>query len=86
MLEESEALTRTLGGTFLRRRSDSATDQVLHEIEAQRITQVVLGQAHRSRARRLAGRGMIDAVLRRARGVDVHVVADAQASASAPGT
>ena len=86
VLEESELLTRTLGGTFLRRRSDSATDQVLHEIEAQRITQVVLGQTHRSRARRLAGPGMIDAVLRRSRGVDVHVVADAQASASAPGT
>ena len=76
MLEEAELLTKTLGGTFLRRRSDSATDQVLHEIEAQRITQVVLGQTHRSRARRLAGPGIIDAVLRRSRGVDVHVVAD----------
>jgi two-component system, OmpR family, sensor histidine kinase KdpD len=81
VLDEAELLTRTLGGTFLRRRSDSATDQVLHEIEAQQITQVVLGQTHRSRARRLSGPGMIDAVLRRSRGVDVHVVADASASA-----
>jgi two-component system sensor histidine kinase KdpD len=74
-LDEAELLTRTLGGTFLRRRSDSATDTVLNEIEAQRITQVVLGQTHRSRARRLAGPGMVDAVLKRSHGVDVHVVA-----------
>jgi two-component system sensor histidine kinase KdpD len=76
VLGEAEALTRTLGGTFLRRRSDSPVDQVLQELEAQQITQVVLGQTHRSRVRRLAGRGMIDSVLRRSRGVDVHVVAD----------
>ena len=76
VLDEAEALTRTLGGTFLRRRSDSPVDQVLQELEAQQITQVVLGQTHRSRARRLAGRGMIDTVLRRSHGVDVHVVAD----------
>jgi two-component system sensor histidine kinase KdpD len=82
VLDEAELLTKTLGGTFLRRRSDSATDQVLHEIEAQHITQVVLGQTHRSRARRLAGPGMIDAVLRRSRGVDVHVVADPSRLAS----
>jgi two-component system sensor histidine kinase KdpD len=75
-LDEAELLTQTLGGTFLRRRSDSATEQVLREIEAQRITQVVLGQTHRSRARRLAGPGMIDAVLRRSRGIDVHIVAE----------
>ena len=75
-LDEAELLTQTLGGTFLRRRSDSATEQVLQEIEAHRITQVVLGQTHRSRARRLAGPGMIDAVLRRSHGVDVHIVAD----------
>jgi two-component system sensor histidine kinase KdpD len=76
VLDEAEALTRTLGGTFLRRRSDSPADQVMQELEAQQITQVVLGQTHRSRARRMAGRGMIDTVLRRSRGVDVHVVAD----------
>ena len=76
VLGEAEALTRTLGGTFLRRRSDSPVDQVLQELEAQQISQIVLGQTHRSRARRLAGRGMIDAVLHRSHGVDVHVVAD----------
>ena len=76
VLDEAELLTATLGGTFLRRRSDSAVDAVLHELEAQRITQVVLGQTHRSRARRLAGPGMVEAVLRRSRGVDIHVVAD----------
>jgi two-component system sensor histidine kinase KdpD len=75
-LREAEALTASLGGTFLRRRSDSAAEQVLREIEAQSITQLVVGESRRSRLRRAVSGSFIDAVLRETRGVDVHIVAE----------
>ncbi|MFN8111238.1 MAG: sensor histidine kinase KdpD [Thermoleophilia bacterium] len=55
VLDEAERLTATLGGTFLRRRSDDAAGQLVRELEAQRVTQLVLGVSHRGRLRRLTG-------------------------------
>jgi len=66
----------SLGGTFLRRRSDDAAAQLIRELEAQRVTQVVLGESHRAVWRRITGPSLVDTVLRRSHGVDVHVVAD----------
>jgi two-component system sensor histidine kinase KdpD len=83
-LREAEALTASLGGTFLRRRSDSPAEQVLREIEAQSITQLVIGESQRSRLRRVVSGSFIDTVLRRTRGVDIHIVAEPVAD-DAPG-
>jgi two-component system sensor histidine kinase KdpD len=76
VLDEAERLTTSLGGTFLRRRADDAAEQLIRELVAQRITQVIVGESHRGRLRRLSGPSLVETVLRRSHGVDVHVVAD----------
>ncbi len=76
VLDEAERLTTSLGGTFLRRRADDAAEQLIRELDAQAITQVVVGESRRSRLRRITGPSLIETVLRRSSGVDVHVVAD----------
>jgi two-component system sensor histidine kinase KdpD len=76
VLDEAERLTVSLGGTFLRRRADDAADELVREITAQSITQVVVGASRRGRFRMIGGASLIETVLRRAPGVDVHVVAD----------
>jgi two-component system, OmpR family, sensor histidine kinase KdpD len=76
VLDEAEALTATLGGTFLRRRAEDAGAELIRELEAQRVTQVVLGESRRAGWRRITGPSLIDTVLRRSHGVDVYVVAD----------
>ena len=48
----------------------------MREAEAQAVTQLVLGESHRTGVRALVGRGPIETILRRTRGIDVHVVAD----------
>jgi two-component system sensor histidine kinase KdpD len=48
VLVEAERLTRSAGGIFLRRRADDPAEQLVREIEAQGITQVVLGESRQS--------------------------------------
>jgi two-component system sensor histidine kinase KdpD len=76
VLIEADALTRSLGGTFLRRAGDDAAAEIVREIEAQQVTQLVLGAGRRSGWRTRVRPSTIERVLRGTRGVDVHVVAD----------
>jgi two-component system sensor histidine kinase KdpD len=76
VLLEADSLTRSLGGTFLRRAGDDAAAEIVREIEAQHVTQLVLGAGRRSGWRGRARPSTIERVLRGTRGVDVHVVAD----------
>jgi two-component system sensor histidine kinase KdpD len=76
VLAEAERLTTSAGGIFLRRRADDAADQLVREIAAQGITQVVLGESRQSGLRRLTRQSLIEVVLRRTHGVDVHVIAE----------
>jgi two-component system sensor histidine kinase KdpD len=76
VLREADALTRSLGGTFLRRAGDDAAAEIVREIEAQHATQLVLGAGRRSGWRGRVRPSTIERVLRGTRGVDVHVVAD----------
>ena len=76
VLTDAEALTRSLGGTFLRRAGDDAAAEIVREIEAQHVTQVVLGAGRRSGWRMAVRASTVDKVLRGTHGVDVHVVAD----------
>jgi two-component system sensor histidine kinase KdpD len=76
VLSDADALTRSLGGTFLRRAGDDAAAEIVREIEAQRVTQLVLGAGRRSGWRARVRPSTIERVLRGTRGVDVHVVAD----------
>jgi two-component system, OmpR family, sensor histidine kinase KdpD len=76
VLVDAEALTGSLEGTFLRRAGDDAAAEIVREIEAQHVTQVVLGAGRRSGWRTAMRASTVDRVLRGTRGVDVHVVAD----------
>jgi two-component system, OmpR family, sensor histidine kinase KdpD len=76
VLADADTLTRSLGGTFLRRAGDDAAGEIVREIEAQQVTQVVLGAGRRSGWRSRLRSSTVDRVLQGTRGVDVHVVAD----------
>jgi two-component system, OmpR family, sensor histidine kinase KdpD len=76
VLHDAAVLTASLGGSFLRRRAPDAAAAIVGEIEAQGITQLVLGESKRRGLKGMIGGGPIAIVLRRTRGVDVHVVAD----------
>ena len=74
VLADAEALTRTLGGAFLRRRAENPASEIIREAEAQRITQIVVGKSRRSGLRVRLGGSLVEAVLRGTSGIDVHVV------------
>jgi two-component system sensor histidine kinase KdpD len=76
VLAAAETLTQSLGGTFLRRAGDDAAAEIVREIEAQHVTQLVLGAGRRSGWRSRMRPSTVDRVLRGTRGVDIHVVAD----------
>ena len=76
VLTDAEALTRSLGGIFLRRRADNPAAEIIREARAQRITQIVVGKSRRSPLRTRFGGTLVEAVLRGTSGIDVHVVAD----------
>ena len=76
VLTDAEALTRSLGGVFLRRRADNPAAEIIREARAQRITQIVVGKSRRSPLRTRFGGTLVEAVLRGTSGIDVHVVAD----------
>jgi two-component system, OmpR family, sensor histidine kinase KdpD len=81
LLADAEALTRTLGGVFLRRRAENPASEIIREAEAQRITQIVVGKSRRSGLRVRLGGSLVEAVLRGTSGIDVHVVDDQAARA-----
>ncbi|MDX6598466.1 MAG: two-component system, OmpR family, sensor histidine kinase KdpD, partial [Gaiellales bacterium] len=76
VLADAEALTRSLGGVFLRRRADNPAAEIVREAGAQHITQIVVGKSRRSPLRTRFGGTLVEAVLRGTSGIDVHVVAD----------
>ena len=76
VLADAEALTRSLGGVFLRRRADNPAAEIIREASAQYITQIVVGKSRRSPLRIRFGGSLVEAVLRGTSGVDVHVVAN----------
>jgi two-component system sensor histidine kinase KdpD len=76
VLGDAETLTRSLGGTFLRRAGDDVAAEIVREIEAQHVTQLVVGAGRRTGWRTRLRPSTVDRILRGTRGVDVHVVAD----------
>ena len=70
-----EALVRDLGGTFDVVRADNVVDGLLGYAYRQHITQIVVGESLRSRWQELLNGSVVTRLIRRARGVDVHVIA-----------
>ena len=75
-LAEVDALVRDLGGTFDVVRADDVVDGILGYAYRQHVTQIVVGESLRSRWQELlSGGSIVTKLIRRARGVDVHVIA-----------
>lgn len=63
-----------LGGTYREVRGSDAVEALLGVAEAERATQVVIGRGPSRRLHRPGGASLADSMIRRARGIDVHVV------------
>ena len=85
VLSDAEALTRSLGGVYLRRRAENPAAEIIREAEAQHITQIVIGKSRRSGLRVRLGGSLVEAVLRGTSGIDVHVVDDRAATGAGGG-
>ncbi|WP_094510718.1 histidine kinase [Synechococcus sp. MW101C3] len=78
LLEECKRLCEDFGGEFLRIDSDDVLDSIARVAIERRITQIVMGQAPRSRGRSLLGRSLAEKLQQRlvGRHVDLHLIAD----------
>jgi two-component system sensor histidine kinase KdpD len=74
-LAETEVLVRDLGGTFDVIRADDPADGILAYAYRQHVTQIIVGESLRSRWQEVVHGSVVTRLIRRARGVDIHVIA-----------
>lgn len=74
-LAETEALVRDLGGTFDVVKADDVVDGLLGYAYRQHVTQIVVGESLRSWWQEVVNGTVVTRLIRRARGVDIHVIA-----------
>lgn len=75
-LDGLEALTLSLDGEFFRLEDRDVVGSLISFVRQQDVTQVVLGESHRSRVTEFLRGSIIHEVLRRTHDVDVYVIAD----------
>jgi two-component system, OmpR family, sensor histidine kinase KdpD len=75
-LEGFEALTKELDGEFHTIPSKNVTDAIVSFTRTNDITQIIMGETHRSKWQELLGGNIIHDVMRRTHDVDVYVIAD----------
>jgi two-component system, OmpR family, sensor histidine kinase KdpD len=71
-----ETLTHSLGGDFHLIQERNITDALVSFIRKEDVTQVLLGESHRSRFEEFVRGSIIHEVMRRTHDVDVYVIAD----------
>jgi two-component system, OmpR family, sensor histidine kinase KdpD len=74
-LQEIERLTNALGGTCTVVDADSPVDGALSFAYEQHVTQIVAGEALRSRWQELVRGSFVNRLIRRASNIDIHVIA-----------
>jgi two-component system sensor histidine kinase KdpD len=75
-LADVDELARDVGGTFDIVRADDVVDGILAYAYRQHVTQIVVGEPLRSRWQEaLTGGSVVAKLIRRAQGVDIHVIA-----------
>ncbi len=67
-------LVERLGGDAIRLQGADLPGEILRFARRENVTQIVLGQSHVGLWRRLIGRSLQDEIVRRAGGIEVHVV------------
>lgn len=75
-LDGLETLTRSLDGEFFRLESRDVVGSLISFIRQQDVTQIVLGESHRSRLTEFVRGSVIHELMRRTHDVDVYVIAD----------
>ena len=73
-VDDALHLAQSLGGEAVRLVGRDLPAEILNYAQRENITQIVVGRSHAGFFRRLAGRSLSDALLRRAELVSVHVV------------
>ncbi|HXY73644.1 MAG TPA: sensor histidine kinase KdpD [Actinomycetota bacterium] len=73
-LKEIEQLTQDLGGEFAVVDADSSVDGALSYAYEQHVTQIVAGEPLRSRWQELIRGSFVNRLIRRASGIDIHVI------------
>ena len=84
LLEEHRELLEGLGGEYHEVVGADVATALTDFARAENATQLVLGASGRSRWAELVSGSVINDVLRRARGIDVHVISDRRADAREP--
>jgi len=74
-IASTRALVASLGGEFDVISADSDVDGVLGFAYRQNVTQIVVGESHRSRVQELFHGSFINRLIRKANEIDVHVIA-----------
>ncbi len=75
-LTQLETLARELDGEFHTIPAKNVTDAIVSFTRTHDITQIIMGETHRSRWQELLGGNIIHDVMRRTHDVDVYVIAD----------
>ena len=76
VLNELEALTREFGGGWHVIEGHDIASSLVSFIRQQDVTQIVVGETHRSRLAEIVKGSVVHEVMRRTHGVDVYVIAD----------
>lgn len=76
VLNELEALAHEFGADWHILESHSVTLSLVSFVRREHITQIIVGESHRSRWREIVFGSVVHEVMRRTTGVDVYVIAD----------
>ncbi len=79
-LETCEHFCREFGGEFLRVKSSNVTQTIAETAKKYHITQVVIGQSHKSRWALLLRGSLVQQLVRYLKGIDLHVIATEKSS------
>jgi two-component system sensor histidine kinase KdpD len=75
-IERNIELAEDLGAEVVVRVAEDIVAEILALARERNVTQLVIGHSTRSRWQELLGRSLVNELIRRARGYDVHVVAE----------
>jgi two-component system sensor histidine kinase KdpD len=76
VIERDTELAEDLGAEVIVAEGPDLVESILRVARQRNATQIVIGHSTRSRWQELRGRSLVQELIRRARGYDVHVVAD----------
>ena len=74
-VETCERLCQEFGGTFIRPERHDVAEAIVEVAKQYRITQIVIGESHRSRWKMLLRTSLTQQFIRRLKNIDIHIIA-----------